>query len=115
MPEPVTPTRRAAWHALACEAARRATAGTGYCADSENGGHVDDPSKDALFMPISDLNDADNTFVAVQPDEDEPAWFASVAVLDEGGYEVVQRDANRREHNVSVETAIGHIAGDLTK
>ncbi|OIJ94223.1 hypothetical protein [Streptomyces monashensis] len=86
-----------------------------YCADSENGDHVDDPSEDALFMLISDLNDADNTFVVIQPDEDEPAWFASVAVLDEGGYEVVRRDTNRREHEVSIETAIGRIAGDLTK
>lgn len=86
-----------------------------YCADSENGDHVDDPSEDALFMLISDLNDADNTFVVIQPDEDEPAWFASVAVLDEGSYEVVRRDTNRREHDVSVETAIGRIASDLTK
>ncbi|MEW2622984.1 hypothetical protein [Streptomyces sp. NPDC048106] len=36
-------------------------------------------------------------------------------MLDEGGYEVVQRDTNRREHDVSVETAIGRIASDLTK
>lgn len=86
-----------------------------YCADSENGDHIDDPSEDALFMLISDLNDTDNTFVVIQPDEDEPAWFASVAVLDEGGYEVVRRDTSRREHDVSVETAIGPIAGDLTK
>lgn len=50
-----------------------------YCADSENGEHIDDPSEDALFMLIDDLNDTDNTFVVVQPDEDAPAWFASVA------------------------------------
>lgn len=86
-----------------------------YCADSENGDHIDDPSEDALFMLISDLNDTDNTFVVIQPDEDEPAWFASVAVLDEGGYEVVRRDTSRREHDVSVETTIGRIAGDMTK
>ncbi|GAA2775941.1 hypothetical protein [Kitasatospora cinereorecta] len=86
-----------------------------YCADSENGDHVDDPSEDALFMLISDLNDTDNTFVVVQPDEDEPAWFASVAVLDEGGYEVVRRDTHRHEHDVSVEATIGRIAGGLTK
>lgn len=85
------------------------------CADSENGDHVDDPSEDALVMLISDLNDADNTFVVIQPDKDEPAWFAFVAVLDERGNEVVRRDTNRREHDVSVETAIGRIASDLTK
>lgn len=50
-----------------------------YCADSEKGDHVDDPSEDALFMLISDLNDSDNTFVVIQPDQDDPVWFASVA------------------------------------
>ena len=49
-----------------------------YCADSENGDHIDDPSEDALFDLISELNDSDNTFVVIQPDQDDPAWFASV-------------------------------------
>jgi hypothetical protein len=34
--------------------------------DSENGHHIDDPSKDALFDPISELNDADSTFTVIQ-------------------------------------------------
>ncbi|WP_369149242.1 hypothetical protein [Streptomyces sp. R44] len=86
-----------------------------YCTDSENGGHVDDPSEDALFMLISDLNDSDNTFLVIQPDQDDPTWFASVAVLDEGGCEIVRRDTTRREHDVFVETSTDRIAGDLTK
>jgi hypothetical protein len=86
-----------------------------YCADSENGDHIDDPSEDALFTLISELNDTDNTFVVIQPDEDDPAWFASVAVMDEGGYEIVRRDTIRREHNVAVETSIDRIAGHLIK
>ncbi|MGR4880714.1 hypothetical protein ACIPUC_15110 [Streptomyces sp. LARHCF249] len=86
-----------------------------YCADSENGDHVDDPSEDALFMLIGDLNDSDNTFVVIQPDEDDPSWFASVAALDEGGYEIVRRDTTRREHDVTVENSRDRIAGDLTK
>ena len=45
----------------------------------------------------------------------DPVWFASVAVLDEGGYEVVRRDTTRREHDVTVETSTDRIAGDLTK
>ncbi|WP_084729236.1 hypothetical protein [Streptacidiphilus neutrinimicus] len=85
-----------------------------YCADSENGDHIDDPSEDALFMLIDDLNDSDNTFVVVQPDDDDPSWFASVAVLDEGGYEVVRRDPTRAEHEVTTDTNIGQIARDLT-
>ncbi|WP_328671396.1 hypothetical protein [Streptomyces sp. NBC_00328] len=85
-----------------------------YGADSENGDRIDDPSEDALFMMISDLNDTDNTFIVVQPDAEDSVWFASVAVLDEGGYEVVLRDASRREHEVTTSTRIGDIARDLT-
>jgi len=85
-----------------------------YGADSENGDRIDDPSQDALFTMISDLNDSDNTFVVVQPDEDDPVWFASVAVLDEGGYEIVRRDTTRNEHNVTTSTSINGIARDLT-
>jgi len=85
-----------------------------YGADSENGDRIDDPSEDALFMMISDLNDSDNTFVVVQPDEDDPAWFVSVAVLDEGGYEIVRRDTTRNEHEVTTSAGINAIARDLT-
>ncbi|MET9603410.1 hypothetical protein [Streptomyces sp. NPDC006459] len=85
-----------------------------YRAESESGDHIDDPSEDALFMLIDNLNDSGNTFVVVQPDEDDPVWFTSVAVLDEGGYEVVRRDNTRREHDVVSETSIDRIARDLT-
>lgn len=88
-------------------------AATYYCADSENGHHIDDPSEDALFDLIGELDDADNTFIVIQPDADDPAWFASVAVCDEGGYEIVLRDSTRREHKVTTDTDIGAIANDL--
>ncbi|MFI1376020.1 hypothetical protein ACH4UY_28940 [Streptomyces longwoodensis] len=92
-----------------------ATMGAQYFgADSENGDRVDDPSEDALFMMMSDLNDSDNTFVVVQPDEDDPVWFTSVAVLDEGGYEIVRRDTTRNEHEVTTAISINVIARDLT-
>jgi hypothetical protein len=86
-----------------------------YCADSENGDHIDDPSEDALFELFGELNGTDNTFVVIQPDDDDPAWFVSVAVLDEGRYEIVRRDATRREHEVTLDTSIDRIAGDLIK
>ncbi|MCX4997981.1 hypothetical protein [Streptomyces longwoodensis] len=85
-----------------------------YGADSENGDRIDDPSEDSLFMMISDLNDSDNTFAVLQPDEDDPVWFASVAVLDEGGYEIVRRDTSRNEHEVTTATSVNDIARDLT-
>ncbi|PWK59697.1 hypothetical protein BCL76_1432 [Streptomyces sp. CG 926] len=85
-----------------------------YRAESESGDHIEDPSEDALFMLIGDLNGSDNTFVVIQPDEDDPVWFTSVAVLEEGGFEVVRRDTTRREHDVTTETSIDQIARDLT-
>ncbi|MFE7552043.1 hypothetical protein [Streptomyces gardneri] len=85
-----------------------------YGAVSENGDRIDDPSEDALFMMISDLNCSDNTFVVVQPSEDSPVWFASVAVLDEDDYEIVRRDTTLNEHEVTTATGINDIARDLT-
>ncbi|MFC8672667.1 hypothetical protein ACFUEN_08335 [Streptomyces griseorubiginosus] len=85
-----------------------------YGADSENGDRIDDASEDALFMVIDDLNESNNTFVVVQPDEDDPVWFASAAVLDEGGYEIVRRGSSRNEHEVTWATSINDIAHDLT-
>ncbi|MFH8624058.1 hypothetical protein ACH4A8_19490 [Streptomyces vietnamensis] len=85
-----------------------------YGADSENGDRVDDPSEDVLLMMIGDLNNSDNTFVVVQPDEDDPVRFASVAVLDEGGYEIVRRDTAHNGHEVTTATSINDIARDLT-
>ncbi|AGK76784.1 hypothetical protein AB0407_12550 [Streptomyces microflavus] len=85
-----------------------------YGADSESGDRIDDPSEDALFMMISDLNGSDNTFLVVQPDENDPVWFSSVAVLDDGGYEIVRRDTTRNEREVTTSTSINDIARDLT-
>lgn len=85
-----------------------------YRADSENGDRMDDPSEDGLYMLLEDLNGSDNTFVVIKPDEADPAWRASVTTLREGGYEVVCRDATRREHEVATETCVGQIAYDLT-
>lgn len=73
----------------------------------------------ALFEPIGELNDTGNTFVVIQPDQDDPAWCASVTVLDEGGYEVVRRDATRRdgtrrEHHVTTGNRVDRIALDPT-
>ncbi|WP_406148806.1 hypothetical protein [Streptomyces anulatus] len=85
-----------------------------YRADSEDGDHIEDPSEDALFMLFDDLNGSDNTFVVIQPDQEDPAWWATVTLLGKGGYKVVRRDTTRREHEVVTETSIGRIALDLT-
>lgn len=85
-----------------------------YRADAENGDGIDDPSEDALFKMIGELDHADNTFVVIQPDTDDPAWFASVSLLDDGGYEVELRDVRRREHELTVQHDTGRIAKDVT-
>lgn len=41
-------------------------------------------------------------------------WFTSVAVLDEGGYEIVRRDTTRNEHEVTTAISINVIARGLT-
>ncbi|CAM5739858.1 hypothetical protein SHIRM173S_00934 [Streptomyces hirsutus] len=56
---------------------------------------------------------AGNTFVVVQPDEDDHMRFASVAVPVEGGYGIVRRDGTRGEHKVTTSTGVNDIARDL--
>lgn len=85
----------------------------GFGVVSENGDHTDGASEDTLFEMISDLNDTDNTFVVVEPDTDDPTWYASVAVLEGQGFEIVLRDAAFREHKVHTDTNIDRIASDL--
>lgn len=84
-----------------------------YRAESESGDRIDDPSEDTLFMLIDDQRLGQH--VRRHPARRRrPAWFTSVAVLDEGGYEVVRRDTAHREHDVINETSIDRIARDLT-
>jgi hypothetical protein len=65
-------------------------------------------------MLIDDLNDGDNTFVVIQPDEDDPAWYLSAAVLDTGeDYEVVRRDTRNSEHDVATGYDISDIAHEI--
>jgi hypothetical protein len=87
---------------------------TFYRADAENGDGADDPSEDMLFMMIKRLNHTDNTFVVIQPDTDDPAGFASVSLLEEGGYEVELRDMRHREHELTVQHDVGQIAREVT-
>ncbi|GAB3090498.1 hypothetical protein [Micromonospora schwarzwaldensis] len=83
-------------------------------ADTEDGDHIDDPSEDALFMLIDELNHADNTFVTINPADDDQAWYASISLLDDDTYEVERRDAHQQIHDLTIETDPGHIARALT-
>jgi hypothetical protein len=64
-----------------------------YTADTENGDHIDDPSEDALFALIGDLNDSDTTFITIEPATGGSTWYATIGVLESGGYEIVTWDA----------------------
>jgi len=85
-----------------------------YDANTENGNHIDDPSEDALYELVEDLNDTDNTFVIVSAADEALTWWASVARREEGGFEVVRRDPSRHEHEVEIQHRASHIAKDLT-
>jgi hypothetical protein len=84
-----------------------------YDADTENGDHIDDPSEDALFMLLEDLDPASNTFVTINAADDSD-WYASVTLLDDRSYEVERRDPARHQHELTTETDISTIAKDLT-
>ncbi|MEO3888895.1 hypothetical protein [Nonomuraea sp. B5E05] len=83
-------------------------------AENEGGELIVEPSEDALYDVIIKLTLPDNTFVIVEPDEDDPTWFASVARLDDGTYEVEYRDPLRRYHRLDTATDPSRIARDVT-
>jgi hypothetical protein len=85
-----------------------------YSADTEDGDHVDDPSEDGLFMLLSDLNQAGNTFITITPAADDPAWYASVTLLPAGTYQVERADPARGEQHRDTATDPSDIARDLT-
>lgn len=85
-----------------------------YSADTENGDHMDDPSEDGLFMLISDLNQAGNTFITITPASDDPTWYASITLLADGSYEIERADPDHDEQHHSTATSPDDIARDLT-
>jgi hypothetical protein len=85
-----------------------------YTADTENGDHMDDPSEDGLFMLLSDLNQAGNTFITITPADDDPTWYASVTLLANSTYEVERGDPAHSEQHRDIATSPDDIARDLT-
>jgi hypothetical protein len=81
-----------------------------YRAESEDGRFVDNPSEDTIYMLLEELNLTDNTFVTIEPVEDDPAWYVSISLLAEGRYEVEYRDVLCHEHQLITETDRSDIA-----
>jgi hypothetical protein len=50
----------------------------------------------------------------IEPDATDTNWFATVALHDEAGYEIVRRHPARGEHEVTTDADIDRIASDLT-
>lgn len=86
-----------------------------FCrAETENGEVIDDPSEDAIYMLLEDLNTSDNTFVTIEPVAAGANWYVSISLLRAGVYEVEYRDADRREDAATVRTDRNAIAGEST-
>ncbi|GAA1589297.1 hypothetical protein GCM10009678_84530 [Actinomadura kijaniata] len=79
-------------------------------AESEVGDRVEEPSEDALFMMLQELEHPANTFLTVQPDQADPSWYAVASLLEDGRFEVERRDVRRRRHHLTVETDPSQIA-----
>ena len=84
-----------------------------YDADTENGDNIADPSEDALFMLLEDLNPDGNTFITINPADDSD-WYASITLLDNGSYEIERHDPSRHQHEVTADTDLSAIAKNLT-
>lgn len=72
-------------------------------AESEGGQVIDDPSEDAIYIMMGELDLAENTFVTIEPLDENLGWYVSIARRSEGGYEIEVRDPLDREHDISVE------------
>jgi hypothetical protein len=85
-----------------------------FYADAEDGTHVDNPTTEAIAALIDTLNPDDNTFLTIGPDDDDPTWYASVTLLDNGTYEVEHNDPGNDLHHISNATTPQKIAQELT-
>lgn len=75
-----------------------------FIADTEDGRLADDPTQDALLVLVAGLNHDDNTFVTINPADESSAWYASVSLLSDGGYEVELADPDQHEHQLTAHT-----------
>jgi hypothetical protein len=75
-----------------------------YHAESESGLRVDDPTEIEIRGLVRGLDRDANTFVTVE--SDDAPWYGSIAVADDGGYEVVLSDPSGAELDVATEPAL---------
>lgn len=86
-----------------------------YCARTQDGYHLDDPSHVALVVLIDELNHVDNTFMTVQPDRAGAGWRASVSLRRDETYEIVFQDDSGRAREAVTLTASDAVANTLSR
>ena len=80
----------------------------------ESGVVVDEPSEDAIFEAMGDLDNRDNTFLTIEPTGNGQEWYAVIGLVDAGGFEIELRDAKTREHKLYVSKDRSRIVTDVT-
>ncbi|WP_157099769.1 hypothetical protein [Microbispora sp. ATCC PTA-5024] len=75
-----------------------------YCARTQDGYRVADPSRVALAVLVEELHPADNTYMIVRPRGEEAQWHASVSLWGENRYAVVFRDPPELEFRREIHT-----------
>lgn len=81
---------------------------------TENGEQFVDLGTDELYHLIMQLNSVDNTFLVIDPADDQSSWSVTVAIDEHGGWEVDRTDPRYREHDVSTAREPGRLALELT-
>ena len=81
--------------------------------ESEAGKVIYDPSEDAIFIGLDELDGQDNMFVTIEPTDESENWYAVVSKHEQDGFEIELRDATTREHRVYTEAEKGKVALDV--
>ena len=82
---------------------------------TESGASVDEPSEDAIFETMGELDGHDNSFLTIEPDADDQGWYVVISLAELGGFEVELRDATTRTHELYASADRNRIARDVTK
>ncbi|MEU1841835.1 hypothetical protein [Micromonospora chersina] len=82
--------------------------------EPESGVVIDEPSEDAIFEAMGDLDSRHNTFLTIEPPGNGQEWHVVISSIDTGGFEIELRDAKTREHELYVSDDRSKIATDVT-
>ncbi|MFB4314016.1 SMI1/KNR4 family protein [Actinomadura sp. 21ATH] len=81
-----------------------------FRATTENGEVVDNPAGDAIRALMDGLDTTDNTFVIIEPIEDDPSWYMVISLRHGDTFEVERRDLARQEHELADQAGRASVA-----